>query len=75
MDNQNSSKWYFRTWSLVASFLCIGPFILPLVWTNPRFSKKVKIIITLAVIFITYITLVFLMKSLKTIAGYYQIVY
>ncbi|MDP2928171.1 MAG: hypothetical protein Q8N80_05180 [Candidatus Omnitrophota bacterium] len=75
MDNQNQPKWYFKTWSLVASFLCIGPFMLPLVWTNPRFSKKSKIIITVVVVIITYITLGFLVKSLKTIVSYYQLAF
>jgi hypothetical protein len=73
MDNQNPPKWYFKNWSLVTSFLCIGPFMLPLVWTNPRFSKKSKIIITAVVLIITYILGELLVKSLKTIVSYYQI--
>ena len=64
MDNQENPKWYFKTWSLVASFLCIGPFMLPLVWTNPRFSKKSKIIITIAVAVITIVMTEFLVASL-----------
>ncbi|MCX5699653.1 MAG: hypothetical protein NTX01_08335 [Candidatus Omnitrophica bacterium] len=73
MDNQNQPKWYFKTWSLVASFLCIGPFMLPLVWANPRFSKKSKIIITVGVLIITYVLTELLVKSLKTISSYYQV--
>jgi len=72
MDNQKEPKWYFKTWSLVFSFICVGPFMLPLVWTNPRFSKKAKIIITAVVVMITYIISVVLVKSLKNIASYYQ---
>jgi len=75
MDNQNQPKWYFKTWSLVVSFLCVGPFMLPLVWTNPRFSKKSKIIITVVVVIITFIMTEYLVKSLKTIAAYYQMAY
>ncbi|MDP3041729.1 MAG: hypothetical protein Q8N62_03225 [Candidatus Omnitrophota bacterium] len=73
MDNPDQQKWYFKTWPLVASFLCIGPFMLPLVWTNPRFSKKSKIIITIAVAVITIVMVEFLIASLKTTASYYQI--
>lgn len=73
MDNQNQPKWYFKTWSLVGSFLCVGPFMLPLVWTNPRFSKKSKIIITMVVVIITYAMTAFLLKSLKNIASYYNL--
>jgi len=73
MDNQNQPKWYFKTWSLVVSFLCVGPFMLPLVWANSRFSNKSKIIITVVVVVLTYIMTVFLVGSLKTIASYYQL--
>jgi hypothetical protein len=73
MDDQNQQKWYFKTWSLVASFLCIGPFMLPLVWTHPRLSKKTKVIITVAILVVTYVTYQFTVKSLKTIMSYYQL--
>jgi len=72
MDNQNSPKWYFKTWSLVASFLCLGPFMLPLVWANPRFSKKLKAVISVVVAVVTFMLTEFFVKSLKTIAAYYQ---
>lgn len=74
MDNQNKPKWYFKTFSLVVSFLCVGPFMLPLVWTNPRFNKKTRIIITVIVAVITYILADFFVKSLKEISGYYQLI-
>lgn len=54
MDDQQP-KWYFRTWSLVVSFLCAGPFMLPLVWKHPRFSKVLKIIITAVVLILTWL--------------------
>jgi purine-cytosine permease-like protein len=73
MDNQDPPRWYFKTWSLIVSFLCIGPFMLPLVWTNPRFSKNTKIIISAVVIFLTYLLSVVLVKSLQSIGSYYQL--
>ena len=73
MDNQNPPKWYFKTWSLVGSFLCVGPFMLPLVWTNPRFSKKSKIVTTIVVVIISFAMTVFMLKSLKNIASYYDL--
>ncbi len=75
MDNPQQPKWYFKTWSLVVSFLCVGPFMLPLVWSNPRFSKKLKIIITIVVVVITYILTEFLAKSLKSIISYYRLAF
>lgn len=73
MDDPNQPKWYFKTWSLVASFLCVGPFMLPLVWKNPRFSKKSKMIISAAVLILTYLLYKLTEKSLQTIVNYYQI--
>ena len=73
MDNQNKPKWYFKSWSLVVSFLCIGPLMLPLVWVNPRFSKKTKIFITIIAVILSYIMASFLVNSLKSILSYYQL--
>ena len=73
MDNQSPPKWYFKTWSLIVSFFCLGPFMLPLVWGNPRFSNKLKVIITVAVIVLTYILTELLLKSLKAVVSYADI--
>jgi hypothetical protein len=73
MDNQEKPKWYFKTWSLVGSFLCVGPFMLPLVWTHPRFSIKTKIVVTIIVLAVTYFSAVYLLKSAKNIVDYYQL--
>jgi len=72
MDNKDNPKWYFKSWSLVISFLCVGPLMLPLVWTNPRFSKQTKIIISLIIISLTYFLTSLLLGSLKSIDSYYQ---
>ena len=65
------TKWYHSTTSLIAGFLLVGPFILPAVWINPRFSKKTKMIITLLCLFITYLMTKFFIKSVQTISEYY----
>ncbi|MDD5108800.1 MAG: hypothetical protein PHC29_04755 [Candidatus Omnitrophica bacterium] len=72
MDNKDNPKWYFKNWSLVVSFLCVGPFMLPLVWVNPHLSKKAKIIITTVILILTFLLVVVSLKSLKTINDYYQ---
>ncbi|MFA5093308.1 MAG: hypothetical protein WC543_05140 [Candidatus Omnitrophota bacterium] len=72
MLDQDKPKWYFKSWSLVVSFLCVGPFMLPLVWANPHLTKKSKIIISLIIIALTYLLVIFSVKSLKTIGDYYQ---
>ena len=70
---KNNPKWYFNKWSLIISFLCIGPFMLPLVWVNPGLSRKQKIITTVIVIILTYLLGALFFNSLKQIKNYYQV--
>ncbi len=72
MDENKQEKWYFKTRSLVISFLCVGPFMLPLIWVNPRFSKRSKVIISAVIIILTYILTMVLVRSLRSISSYYQ---
>lgn len=72
MDNQAQKKWYFKTWSLIVSFFFVGPFMLPLVLVNPGFSKKKKIIVSVAVITLAFLLIAVFLKSLKSLNNYYQ---
>lgn len=72
MDNQNQPKWYFKTWSLIASFFCVGPFMLPLLWVNPRFSKRLKVIVSAVVIIFTLILTILLARAISSLGSYYQ---
>ena len=66
-------QWYFKTSTLIVGFLIIGPFIIPLMWFNPRYSNAKKF--TLTIIFV--VISIFLYQALKTamssISQYYQI--
>ncbi len=73
METPEKPKWYFKTWALVGSFLCVGPFMLPLVWANKNFSKKTKIILTIVVLAVTYLMTAYLFKSASNIVNYYQL--
>ncbi len=73
--NKPKEQWYSRTSVLVIAFLCVGPFALPLVWFNPRFSTKVKIIISIIIIVLSYFLGVLLFNSLKSISSYYQTIF
>ena len=45
-------KWYYNIWFvLFMLFFVLGPFGLPLVWKNPRFSRSVKMVLSIAMIF------------------------
>ncbi len=75
MNNKPQEKWYFKTSVLVIAFLCIGPFALPLVWFNPRFSPKAKIIISAIIIILSYFLGAVLFNSLQSIIRYYKIIF
>jgi hypothetical protein len=48
-------KWYLRPVSVVLSlFFVLGPFGLPLLYRSPKFSRKSKIILTIAVVVYTF---------------------
>ena len=65
-------KWYLSSTSLVVSFLCVGPFMLPLLWMKPELSNQKKIIYTLIIIALTYLMTVVFVKSLKSIFDAYN---
>lgn len=70
----SGGKWFFKTSSIVVAFLCVGPLALPLVWLNPRFSRKTKIITTIVTLALTWYLSAVLVNSLKTLKEYYQMV-
>lgn len=72
MENKQPVKWYFRTSIIIIAFLCVGPFALPMVWLNPRFSRVMKALITVVALVLTYYLVVLLEHSLKNIVEYYQ---
>jgi len=64
-------KWYLSTSSLVAAFLCAGPFALPLLWINPRFGTRKKVLISALVIVASFYLWGVFKNSLKAISDYY----
>lgn len=57
---------------LVIGFLCVGPFILPLCWVNPNFSRKKKLIISLMIIVLSVLIVWLMIKPVQGIILYYQ---
>ena len=51
---EENIKWYLRPIGLVLLlFFVLGPFGLPLLYKSPRFSRKLKIVLTVVVIIYT----------------------
>jgi hypothetical protein len=54
MPKDEKVKWYLRPVSVVLSlFFVLGPFGLPLLYKSPGFSRRSKIILTIAVVIYT----------------------
>jgi hypothetical protein len=47
------TKWYFSTTTLVTALIFLGPFAIPLILLNPRFSKMTKIVIVIMAVALT----------------------
>jgi uncharacterized membrane protein YvbJ len=75
LKKPETGRWYYKTSALIISFLCIGPFALPLLWVNPRFSKKSKIIVTIIVLALTYYLGSITINAINNIANYTQQLY
>ena len=69
------AKWYLKTSWIVIAFLCVGPLALPLVWINPRFSQKTKIIVTIIVVILSWYLGSLLINSLRSIKQYYDLMF
>lgn len=75
IETKQQVKWYFKPSALIIAFLCVGPFALLLVWFNPRFNQKTKIIISVIVIILSCYFGVLLFGALKSITRYYQAIF
>jgi predicted nucleic acid-binding Zn ribbon protein len=73
LEKKPKDKWYFSMATFVIALLCIGPFALPLLWFNPRFTLARKIIVSIVVIILTYFLGVIAAKSLGYLRTSYQL--
>ena len=64
--------WYFRTSFIVIALCCVGPLALPLLWFRPRLSLALKILLTVAIIALSWLCVRVTLESLKSIRDMYQ---
>ena len=72
LEKRPQGVWFFKTSTVVIAFLCVGPFALPLVWFNPRYSRNTKIIVSVIVIIVSYFSGVALFNAIKLLSEYYR---
>ena len=54
MGKEEEIKWYLRPIGVILLlFFVLGPFGLPLLYKSPKFSKTLKIVLTIAVMIYT----------------------
>ena len=75
LNKKSGEPWYLKTSVLIGGFLCAGPLALPLIWINPRFSRRSKIWITVVVLFLSIFVGVVVGKSVKSIWAYYKMIF
>ena len=72
LDKAPKSRWYFSNSVIWIGFLLVGPFVLPLVWANPKFSLKKKIIYTVVTVVLTYFMTILTIHTFKLLKDYYK---
>ena len=48
--------WIFSPTSLILSFLTVGPLMLPLIWFHPRYKLLTKLLWTVIIVAITWLS-------------------
>jgi len=66
------NKWYHSNTSLIIGFLIGGPAILPMILSNPKFSKKKKIVLSTIVVVLTIIIVKVLISVYNKIYSIYD---
>jgi len=72
LNKDSKEKWYFKPYWLVIGFLCVGPLVLILLWLNPNFDSKSKVIISVIILVVSYLFGVLFVNSLRNLMQYYQ---
>lgn len=72
LERTLKDKWYFKPYALVIAFLCVGPFALPLVWCNPKYTPRTKIVISIVIIVLTLGLGILFVNAFKSLTVYYQ---
>ena len=74
LDEKPRGKWYFRKSLLVFALLSVGPFALPLMWYNPSYSKKSKVLVSAVVLILTWMLGVAFAHAVRTLSTYYKMI-
>ena len=68
--------WYYRSGGLTTAVLLLGPLaflFIPLVWLNPNFNQRKKVIWTVVILVVTWGAWIAMQKSIQSIKDFYGI--
>jgi hypothetical protein len=51
--DRSQAKWYHSRYGVAFALAALGPFALPVVWSNPRYSIVTKAVITIVTLAVT----------------------
>jgi len=71
-EDKSKEKWYFRDSTLIIGIIVVGLAMLPLVWVNPRFSGRKKVIVSILIVVVSIILAVVTINAVKLLGNYYQ---
>jgi len=66
-------KWYQSSLTVIGAILCVGPFALPLVWTNKKYSSTMKAVITISTLGLTVSLCYFTMKMYANLLNQFDV--
>ncbi len=69
------ARWYNKTSTIFVGFLVLGPLVLPLVWTNPRYSQQKKIIVSALIIAATILMVYAAGAMMKQMQDQYKMLF
>jgi hypothetical protein len=69
---RQSVKWYHSRRAVVIGLLTLGPFALPMVWSNPRYSGLTKTTLTVLTLGVTAALVVVLVILLAWVVAEYR---
>jgi len=58
----SNTKWYHQNIATIIAILVIGPFALPMIMSNPNYSKTKKTVISMIVIALTIVLCIIVIK-------------
>lgn len=75
LKKAGGGKWYFKNSVLILGLITVGPFALPLLWFNPRYSRLFKIIVTVLIAALSWYLTQATLDAWHSVREYYDLAF